>query len=145
MVIDKKKHSDKARRNQGSSAHIAEPNKIGSSSHFDFEANKLTRYGGLFPVATVLGKLGNEILTVTRAEAVLLQSPGIHAGCRYTLTKRLPGLLAACSVQTFFFSRGKTPRPDGRKKARESAMVELAQKVIELLTRTEKPCLQSIQ
>jgi hypothetical protein len=27
MVIDKKKHSDKARRNQGSSAHIAEPGR----------------------------------------------------------------------------------------------------------------------
>jgi hypothetical protein len=76
MVIDKKKHSDKARRNQGSSAHIAEPNKIGASTHFDFEAKKLTPYGGLFPVATMLEKLGfqklvNEILTVTRIPRVM--------------------------------------------------------------------------
>ena len=70
MVIDKKKHSDKARRNQGSSAHIAEPNKIGAYTHFDFEAKNFTPYGGLFPVATMLEKLGfqklvNEILTVS--------------------------------------------------------------------------------
>jgi hypothetical protein len=76
MVIDKKKHSDKARRNQGSSAHIAEPNKIGASTHFDFEAKNLTPYGGLFPVATMLEKLGfqklvNETLTVRRIPRVM--------------------------------------------------------------------------
>ena len=32
MVIGKKKHSDKPRVNQGASADIAEPNKIGSST-----------------------------------------------------------------------------------------------------------------
>jgi hypothetical protein len=32
MVIDKKKHSDKPGRNQGSSAAIAEPNKIAAST-----------------------------------------------------------------------------------------------------------------
>jgi hypothetical protein len=38
MVIDKKKHSDKSRLNQGSSAGMAEPNKIASCTHFDFRA-----------------------------------------------------------------------------------------------------------
>ena len=53
MVIDKKKHSDKPRLNQGSSAVIAEPNKIAASTHFDFQAKNLTPYGGLFPVGTM--------------------------------------------------------------------------------------------
>jgi hypothetical protein len=71
MVIDKKKHSDKPRLNQGASAAIAEPNKIASSTHFDFQGKNLTPYGGLFPVATMLEKLGfqklvHETLTVTR-------------------------------------------------------------------------------
>jgi hypothetical protein len=39
MVIDKKKHSDKPRLNQGSSAAIAEPNKIAASTHFDFQGH----------------------------------------------------------------------------------------------------------
>src|ERR1700722_18184777 len=76
MVIDKKKHNDKPRLNQGSSADIAEPNKIGPSTHFDFEGKNLTPYGGLFPVATMLEKLGfqklvNETLTVTRIPRVM--------------------------------------------------------------------------
>jgi hypothetical protein len=62
MVIDKKKHSDKPRLNQGSSAAIAEPNKIAASTHFDFEGKNLTPYGGLFPVATMLERLGFEKL-----------------------------------------------------------------------------------
>jgi hypothetical protein len=37
MVIDKKKHSDKPRVNQGCPADIAEPNKIAASTHFDFQ------------------------------------------------------------------------------------------------------------
>ena len=76
MVIDKKKHSDKPRLNQGSSAAIAEPNKIAASSHFDFQGKNLTPYGGLFPVATMLERLGfeklvNETLTVTRIPRVM--------------------------------------------------------------------------
>ena len=62
MVIDKKKHSDKPRLNQGSSAAIAEPNKIAASTHFDFQGKNLTPYGGLFPVATMLERLGFEKL-----------------------------------------------------------------------------------
>src|SRR5580693_2488699 len=76
MVIDKKKHSDKPRRNQGSSAAIAEPNKIAASTHFDFQAKNLTPYGGLFPVGTKLERLGfeklvNETLTVRRIPRVM--------------------------------------------------------------------------
>jgi hypothetical protein len=76
MVIDKKKHSDKPRLNQGSSTAIPEPNKIAASTHFDFQGKNLTPYGGLFPVATMLERLGfeklvNEILTVTRIPRVM--------------------------------------------------------------------------
>src|SRR6267143_892558 len=76
MVIDKKKHSDKPRLNQGSSAAIAEPNKIAASTHFDFQGKNLTPYGGLFPVATMLERLGfeklvNETLTVKRIPRVM--------------------------------------------------------------------------
>jgi hypothetical protein len=79
MVIDKKKHSDKPRLNQGSSAAIAaiaEPNKIAASTHFDFQGKNLTPYGGLFPVATMLERLGfeklvNETLTVRRIPRVM--------------------------------------------------------------------------
>ena len=76
MVIDKKKHSDKPRLNQGSPADIVERNKIAASTHFDFLGKNLTPYGGLFPVATMLEKLGfqkliNETLTVTRIPRVM--------------------------------------------------------------------------
>ena len=76
MVIDKKKHSDKPGRNQGSSAAIAEPNKIAASTHFDFQGKNLTPYGGLFPVGTMLERLGfeklvNETLTVRRIPRVM--------------------------------------------------------------------------
>lgn len=60
MVIDKKKHSDKPRLNQGSSAAIAEPNKIAASTHFDFQGKNLTPYGGLFPVATMLAQVRHD-------------------------------------------------------------------------------------
>src|SRR5580693_1788392 len=76
MVIDKKKHSDKPGLNQGSSAAIAEPNKIASCTHFDFQGKNLTPYGGLFPVATMLERLGfeklvNETLKVKRIPRVM--------------------------------------------------------------------------
>ena len=76
MVIDKKKHSDKPRLNQGSSAGMAEPNKIASCTHFDFQGKNLTPYGGLFPVATMLERLGfeklvSEILKVKRIPRVM--------------------------------------------------------------------------
>jgi len=70
-VKNKKKHSDKPRVNQGSPANIPEPNKIAASTHFDFKGKNLTPYGGLFPVATMLEKLGlqklvDETLTIKR-------------------------------------------------------------------------------
>src|ERR1022692_299224 len=44
--------------NQGVRADIPEPNKIGASTPYDFDARNLTAYGGLLPVATMLEKLG---------------------------------------------------------------------------------------
>src|SRR6267143_3140238 len=71
MVINKKKHSDKSRVKQGVEEVIAEPNRIGAGTHYDFEAKNLTAYGGLLPVATMLEKLEfqqvvEEALTVKR-------------------------------------------------------------------------------
>jgi hypothetical protein len=70
-VINKKKHSDKKPAEQAAEAVIPEPNKIGASTAYDFEAKNLTAYGGLLPVATMLEKLRfqqlvEETLTVKR-------------------------------------------------------------------------------
>lgn len=70
-MINSKKHNDKTSGKQGAVAVKAEPNKIGSSTPYDFEAKSLTAYGGLLPVATMLEKLGfqqivEETLTVKR-------------------------------------------------------------------------------
>ena len=64
-------HSDKRAVRQGAERVIAEPNKIGASTPYDFEGKNLTAYGGLLPVATMLEKLGfqqliEETLTVKR-------------------------------------------------------------------------------
>src|SRR5450432_4419101 len=50
---------------------MAEPNRIGGATPYDFEARSLTAYGGLLPVATMLEKLGfqqlvEENLTIKR-------------------------------------------------------------------------------
>jgi len=76
MVIDNPKHTRKTPVPQGSPEIAAEPNKIGSSTHYDFEGKNLTPYGGLFPVATMLEKLGfqkliEEKLTVRRVPGVM--------------------------------------------------------------------------
>src|SRR3979490_1936973 len=76
MVINKKKHSDKNGAKQGAEEVIAEPNKIGAATHYDFEARNLTAYGGLLPVATMLEKLEfqqvvEEALTVKRITRVM--------------------------------------------------------------------------
>ena len=68
---NKKEHSDKRPAKQGAEGVIAEPNKITSSTAYDFEAKNLTAYDGLLPVATMLEKLGfrqliEETLTVKR-------------------------------------------------------------------------------
>lgn len=70
-MINSKKHNDKTGGKQGAVAVKAEPNKIGASTPYDFEAKSLTAYGGLLPVATMLEKLGfqqivEETLTVKR-------------------------------------------------------------------------------
>ena len=70
-MINRKKHSDKKPGKQAAEEVIAEPNKIGASTPYDFEAKNLTAYGGLLPVATMLEKLGfpqlvEETLTVKR-------------------------------------------------------------------------------
>jgi hypothetical protein len=72
MVINKTEHSDKGPAKQGAGEVIGEPNKIGASTPYDFEAKNLTAYGGLLPVATMLERLGfqqlvEETLTVKRA------------------------------------------------------------------------------
>src|SRR5216684_9211640 len=71
MVMNKKKHSDKSRVNQGRSPDIPNPNRIAASTHYDFKGKNLTPYGGLFPVATMLERLGlqklvEEILLIKR-------------------------------------------------------------------------------
>ena len=71
MVSNANQHSGRRRVNQGIHADIPEPNKIGASTPYDFEAHNLTAYGGLLPVATMLEKLGfqqliAETLTIRR-------------------------------------------------------------------------------
>ncbi len=72
MVNNTTEHSDRGPVKQGPEESHAEPNKIGASTPYDFEAKNLTAYGGLLPVATMLEKLGvqqlvEEVLTVKRA------------------------------------------------------------------------------
>jgi Transposase DDE domain group 1 len=70
-VNNKTEHSDNRAARQGAEPDIAEPNKIGASTPYDFEGRNLTAYGGLLPVATMLEKLGfqqlvEETLTAKR-------------------------------------------------------------------------------
>jgi Transposase DDE domain group 1 len=70
-VNNKKEHSVKRPAEQGPEEVIAEPNKIGGATPYDFQAKQLTAYGGLLPVATMLEKLGfqqlvEQTLTVKR-------------------------------------------------------------------------------
>jgi stalled ribosome alternative rescue factor ArfA len=71
-VINTTEHIDRRPAKQGAKEVISEPNRIGASTPYGFEAKNLTAYGGLLPVATMLEKLGfqqvvNETLTVSRA------------------------------------------------------------------------------
>ena len=71
MVKNESKHSEKSCAKQGFPADHPEPYKIAASTPFDFGAKNLTPYGGLFPVATMLEKLGfkkliEETLTIHR-------------------------------------------------------------------------------
>jgi hypothetical protein len=70
-VNNSKEHSGRKPARQGAEEDIAEPNKIGASTPYDFEGKNLTAYGGLLPVATMLERLGfqqlvEETLTVKR-------------------------------------------------------------------------------
>ena len=58
MVTNRKEHSSETRTKQASNEDHSHPNKIGASTPYDFSASNLTPYGGLFPVATMLEKLG---------------------------------------------------------------------------------------
>lgn len=71
MVIDSSKHTRKAPVLQASRELASKPNKINASTLYNFAGKDLTPYGGLFPVATMLEKLGfrnlvEESLTVSR-------------------------------------------------------------------------------
>src|SRR5437660_5748460 len=71
MVKNEKQHIEKIRAKQGFPADSPEPYKIAPSTPFDFGAKNLTPYGGLFPVSTMLEKLGfkkliEETLTIHR-------------------------------------------------------------------------------
>ncbi len=71
MVNDRNQDTRRKPVNQVVGEVTPEPNKIGASTPYDFEARNLTAYGGLLPVATMLEKLGfqqlvEETLTVKR-------------------------------------------------------------------------------
>lgn len=71
MVNNRNQHTGRRRAKQEVREVTPEPNKIGASTPYDFEARNLTAYGGLLPVATMLEKIGfrqlvEETLTVKR-------------------------------------------------------------------------------
>src|SRR6266403_317765 len=76
MVKNEKQHIEKTSAKQGFPADSPEPYKIAPSTPFDFGAKNLTPYGGLFPVSTMLEKLGfkeliEETLTIHRIPRVM--------------------------------------------------------------------------
>jgi hypothetical protein len=71
MVIDSSKHTCKTPVPQASRELASKLNKINANTPYNFSGKDLTPYGGLFPVATMLEKLGfrnlvEETLTVSR-------------------------------------------------------------------------------
>jgi hypothetical protein len=62
MVTSRRKHSEKTPVKQGPEDIAPEPNKINSSTPYDFSGKNLTPYGGLLPVITMLEKLGFQSL-----------------------------------------------------------------------------------
>jgi hypothetical protein len=76
MVTNRRQHNAETRAQQASNEGRWNPNRIGASTPYDFEAKNLTPYGGLLPVATMLEKIGfqervEEALTVERATKVM--------------------------------------------------------------------------
>jgi len=68
MVSKSRQHTAKTRAAQASSLPSPEPNKIDSSTPYDFAAKNLTAYGGLLPVATLLEKLQFQQLVEERVK-----------------------------------------------------------------------------
>ena len=62
MVRHGNQHTRPRRSPQGSEGPTPEPNKINSSTPYDFFGKNLTPYGGLLPVITMLEKLGFQTL-----------------------------------------------------------------------------------
>src|ERR1035441_213195 len=62
MVTHENQDTRFRRSPQGSEGPTSEPNKINSSTPYDFSGKNLTPYGGLLPVITMLEKLGFESL-----------------------------------------------------------------------------------
>src|SRR6058998_3979827 len=67
MVANRNQHSSKSRAKQAFKEVHSKPNKIGTSTPYDFTGKNLTPYGGLLPVATMLEKT----LTVERTTKVM--------------------------------------------------------------------------
>src|SRR2546429_755769 len=86
MVKNEKQHIEKTRAKQGFPADSPEPYKIAASTPFDFGAKNLTPYGGLFPVSTMLEKLGFKKLR-SEEHTSELQSR-LHLVCRLLLEKK---------------------------------------------------------
>jgi hypothetical protein len=75
-MVNSSKDNEKGSARQGTEGVVAEPLKNGASTPYDFAARNLTAYGGLFPVATMLEKLGfrqlvEEKLTIQRQTRVM--------------------------------------------------------------------------
>src|SRR5215831_9793238 len=62
MVKNKNEDTLKLSINQAPKEVTSKPIKIGASTPYDFQGSKMTAYGGLLPVATMLEKLGFEQL-----------------------------------------------------------------------------------
>ena len=58
MVMNKQKRDEEKTARQRATSSSPESLKIGGSTSYDFRGNKLTAYGGLLPIAAMLGKLG---------------------------------------------------------------------------------------
>ena len=83
-MINRKEHSDKTPAKQRADTVISDPNKIGASTPYDFEAKNLTAYGGLLPVAAMLERLEfqqlvEETLTVKRITRAMPMYPFVLA------------------------------------------------------------------
>ncbi len=91
MVNNANQHSGRRSVEQGVSAVIPEPNKIGASTPYDFSGHNLTAYGGLLPVATMLEKLGFQQL-IEETLAIQRQTRAMP------VFRFLLGMILACYV-----------------------------------------------